>query len=43
MLEQLLGVTLDASQLTADAWETIRGQVMTEYVYEKAWDRAERD
>ena len=43
MLEQLLGVTLDASQLTADAWETIRGQVMTEYVYEKAWDRAEHD
>ena len=43
MLERLLGVTLDTSQLTTDAWEAIRGQVMTEYVYEEAWDRAERD
>ncbi|MDM8271132.1 hypothetical protein [Thermophilibacter provencensis] len=42
MLEWLLGVTLDASQLTAEAWESVRGQVMTEYVYEEAWDRAER-
>ena len=43
MLEQLLGVTLDASQLTAEAWEGVRGQVMTEYVYDEAWDRADRD
>ena len=43
MLERLLGATLDASQLTAEAWEGIRGQVMTEYVYDEAWDRAERD
>lgn len=43
MLERLLGVALDTSQLTADSWEGIRGQVMTEYVYEEAWDRAERD
>lgn len=42
MLESLLGVTLDASQLTAEAWEKVRGQVMTQYVYEEAWDRAER-
>ena len=43
MLERLLGATLDASQLTAEAWEGIRGQVMTEYIYDEAWDRAERD
>ena len=43
MLEQLLGVTLDASQLTTEAWEGVRGQVMTEYVYDEAWDRADRD
>lgn len=43
MLERLLGATLDASQLTAEAWEGIRGQIMTEYIYDEAWDRAERD
>lgn len=43
MLEWLLGVTLDASQLTTEAWEGVRGQVMTEYVYDEAWDRAVRD
>ncbi len=43
MLENLLGTTLDGGKLTADSWEGLRSQVMTEYVYDEAWDRADRD
>ena len=43
MLENLLGTTLDGGKLTADSWEELRSQVMTEYVYDEAWDRADRD
>ena len=43
MLERLLSTTLDGSKLTTDAWDDLRAQVMTEYIYDEAWDRADRD
>ncbi|MDO4428196.1 MAG: hypothetical protein Q4B91_01630 [Atopobiaceae bacterium] len=42
MLENLLGTTLDGGRLTADSWEELRSQVMTEHIYDEAWDRADR-
>ena len=43
MLEGLLGTSLDGSALSADAWDSLRSQVMTEHIYDEAWDRADRD
>lgn len=42
-MEQGLGVTLDSGQLTADAWPALRDQLMTERVWDRLWDRADRD
>lgn len=43
MLEGLLGTTLDGSKLSSGTWEELRTQLMTEHVYDEAWDRSERD
>ena len=43
MLEGLLGTSLDGSKLTASAWDELRAQVMTERIYDTAWDLADRD
>lgn len=43
MLEGLLGTTLDGSKLSSGPWEELRAQLMTERVYDEAWDRADRD
>ena len=42
-MEQVLGATLDASQLTEEAWSTLRGQLMEKRVWDRIWDRADRD
>ena len=42
-MEQVLGVTLDASQLTSDNWATLRDQLMEKRVWDRIWDRADRD
>lgn len=42
-MEQVLGVTLDASQLTEESWSTLRGQLMEKRVWDRLWDRADRD
>lgn len=43
MMEEVLGVTLDSGQLTADAWPALRDQLLTERVWDRIWDRADRD
>ena len=43
MLEGLLGTSLDGSKLSAGAWDDLRSQVMTERIYDTAWELAERD
>lgn len=43
MLEGLLGTTLDGSKLSSGPWDELRAQLMTERVYDAAWDRADRD
>ena len=42
-MEQVLGVTLDASQLTSESWTALRDQLMTNRVWDRIWDRADRD
>lgn len=42
-MEQVLGVTLDASQLTEGNWATLRDQLMEKRVWDRIWDRADRD
>lgn len=42
-LEALLGVTLDEGCLATDSWESLRNQLMTERVYDRAWDLADHD
>lgn len=42
-MESALGVTLDASQLTSDAWPALRETLMTLSVWDHIWDRAEID
>ena len=43
MLEGLLGTSLDGSKLSAGTWDDLRSQVVTERVYDTAWELAERD
>ena len=42
-MEQVLGATLDASQLTEESWSALRGQLMEKRVWDRIWDRADRD
>lgn len=42
-MEQVLGATLDASQLTEGNWATLRDQLMEKRVWDRIWDRADRD
>ena len=42
-MEQVLGVTLDASQLTEESWSALRDQLMEKRVWDRIWDRADRD
>ena len=43
MLEGLLGTSLDGAKLDSSAWDDLRSQVMTERIYDTAWELAERD
>ena len=43
MLEGLLGTSLDGEKLSSGAWDDLRSQVMTERIYDTAWELAERD
>ena len=43
MLEGLLGTALDGAKLDSGAWDDLRSQVMTERIYDTAWELAERD
>lgn len=42
-MEQVLGATLDASQLAEESWSALRGQLMEKRVWDRIWDRADRD
>lgn len=42
-MEQVLGVTLDASQLTEGNWSALQAQLMEKRVWDRIWDRADRD
>ena len=42
-VEGVLGVTLDETQLSSGVWEELRAQLMTERVYDRIWERADRD
>ena len=42
-MEQVLGATLDASQLTEESWSALRDQLMEKRVWDRIWDRADRD
>ena len=42
-MEQVLGVTLDASQLTEESWSALQAQLMEKRVWDRIWDRADRD
>ena len=42
-MEQVLGVPLDASQLTSDNWAALRDQLMEKRVWDRIWDSADRD
>ena len=42
-MEEILGVKLDASQLTEESWASLRDQLMEKRVWDRIWDRADRD
>ena len=42
-MEEVLGVALDASQLTSENWTALRDQLMEKRVWDRIWDRADRD
>ena len=42
-MEEVLGVALDASQLTSENWTALRDQLMEKRAWDRIWDRADRD
>lgn len=42
-VEDVLGVRLDADQLTDESWPALREQLMTKRVWDRIWERADRD